>query len=74
MGALILLGTGLYAHLGDPHTVHAVLTGSSTDVSHLSQRPLLTLLAIRPPCRSATRSGDRSQRTQRWEHLRPYAH
>ncbi|MFI0775106.1 rhomboid-like protein [Streptomyces sp. NPDC021212] len=43
--SLILLGTGLYAHLGDPHTVHALLTGSSTDVSNLSQRPLLTLLA-----------------------------
>lgn len=43
--SLILLGTGLYAHLGDPHTVHALLTGSSTDVSHLSQRPLPTLLA-----------------------------
>jgi len=43
--SLILLGTGLYAHLGDPRTVHALLTVSSTDVSHLSQRPLLTLLA-----------------------------
>ncbi|MFF7649991.1 rhomboid-like protein [Streptomyces sp. NPDC007983] len=43
--SLILLGTGLYAHLGDPRTVHDLLTGSSTDVSNLSQRPLLTLLA-----------------------------
>ncbi|EFL23288.1 conserved hypothetical protein [Streptomyces himastatinicus ATCC 53653] len=43
--SLILLGTGLYAHLGDPRTVHDLLTVSSTDVSNLSQRPLLTLLA-----------------------------
>lgn len=41
---LVLLGTGLYAHLGDPGTVHDLLVGSSTDVAHLSQRPLLTLL------------------------------
>ncbi|WP_257232219.1 rhomboid-like protein [Streptomyces sp. Rer75] len=43
--SLILLGTGLYARLGDPRTVHDLLTVSSTDVSNLSQRPLLTLLA-----------------------------
>ncbi|QKV97580.1 hypothetical protein HUT19_13210 [Streptomyces sp. NA02950] len=43
--ALVLLGTGLFAHLGDPRTVHELLAGSSTDVSHLAQRPLLTLLA-----------------------------
>ncbi|MEU1945028.1 rhomboid-like protein [Streptomyces sp. NPDC059474] len=42
---LVLLGTGLYARLGDPGTVHDLLADSSTDVSHLSQRPLLTLLA-----------------------------
>ncbi|WAP58274.1 rhomboid-like protein [Streptomyces sp. S465] len=41
---LVLLGTGLYATLGDPGTVHDLLAGSSTDVSHLSRRPLLTLL------------------------------
>ncbi|AGP55038.1 hypothetical protein M271_17380 [Streptomyces rapamycinicus NRRL 5491] len=41
---LVLLGTGLYARLGDPGTVRDLLAGSSTDVSHLSQRPLLTLL------------------------------
>ncbi|KUL46642.1 hypothetical protein ADL28_34645 [Streptomyces violaceusniger] len=41
---LVLLGTGLYARLGDPGTVHDLLADSSTDVSHLSQRPLLTLL------------------------------
>ncbi|MEU8822755.1 rhomboid-like protein [Streptomyces sp. NPDC048636] len=43
--ALVLLGTGLFVHLGDPRTVHDLLTGSSTDVSHLSRRPLFTLLA-----------------------------
>ncbi|WP_240812927.1 rhomboid-like protein [Streptomyces sp. DASNCL29] len=41
---LVLLGTGLYARLGDPGTVRDLLAGSSTDVFHLSQRPLLTLL------------------------------
>ncbi|WP_230991899.1 rhomboid-like protein [Streptomyces endocoffeicus] len=41
---VVLLGTGLYARLGDPGTVRDLLAGSSTDVSHLSQRPLLTLL------------------------------
>ncbi|MEU9962816.1 rhomboid-like protein [Streptomyces malaysiensis] len=41
---LVLLGTGLYTHLGDPGTVRDLLVGSSTDVAHLSQRPLLTLL------------------------------
>ncbi|MBL1095763.1 hypothetical protein JK363_03515 [Streptomyces sp. 205] len=43
--ALVLLGTGLFVHLGDPRTVHDLLAASSTDVSHLFQRPLLTLLA-----------------------------
>ncbi|PNG92913.1 rhomboid-like protein [Streptomyces malaysiensis] len=41
---LVLLGTGFYTHLGDPGTVRDLLVGSSTDVAHLSQRPLLTLL------------------------------
>ncbi|WP_262701856.1 MULTISPECIES: rhomboid-like protein [Streptomyces] len=41
---LVLIGTGLYARLGDPGTVRDLLAGSSTDVSHLSQRPVLTLL------------------------------
>ncbi|MCQ8191535.1 rhomboid-like protein [Streptomyces rugosispiralis] len=41
---LVLIGTGLYARLGDPGTVRDLLAGSSTDVSNLSQRPLLTLL------------------------------
>ncbi|GAA0952584.1 rhomboid-like protein [Streptomyces rhizosphaericus] len=41
---LVLLGTGLYARLGDPGTVRDLLASSSTDVFHLSQRPLLTLL------------------------------
>ncbi|WP_435842675.1 rhomboid-like protein [Streptomyces hygroscopicus] len=41
---LVLLGTGLYARLADPGTVHDLLAASSTDVSHLSQRPLLSLL------------------------------
>ncbi|WP_413103246.1 rhomboid-like protein [Streptomyces sp. Inha503] len=41
---LVLTGTGLYARLGDPGTVRDLLAGSSTDVSHLSQRPVLTLL------------------------------
>src|SRR5262249_25326055 len=40
---LVLLGTGLYARLGDPGTVRDLLVGSSTDVLNLSQRPLLTL-------------------------------
>nr|WP_236056206.1 rhomboid-like protein [Streptomyces sabulosicollis] len=41
---LVLLGTGLYTRLGDPGTVRDLLAGASTDVSNLSQRPLLTLL------------------------------
>jgi hypothetical protein len=43
--SLVLLGTGLFAHLGDPRTVHDLLAGSSSDVSNLAQRPLFTLLA-----------------------------
>ncbi|MGW2330136.1 rhomboid-like protein [Streptomyces sp. NPDC001700] len=48
MHPLLLADPPRHPHLGDPRTVHALLTDSSTDVSHLShlsQRPLLTLLA-----------------------------
>ncbi|TVL94101.1 rhomboid-like protein [Streptomyces sp. SAJ15] len=42
---LLLLATSVFADLGDPETVRALLAGSSTDVSHLAERPLLVLLA-----------------------------
>ncbi|MFC0599546.1 rhomboid-like protein [Streptomyces palmae] len=42
---LLLIATSLYADLGDPAAVHALRAGSSTDVSHLADRPLLVLPA-----------------------------
>ncbi|MFG2722770.1 rhomboid-like protein [Streptomyces sp. NPDC048416] len=43
--ALLLLATSLYTAYGDPDTVDALLQGSSTDVAHLSTRPVLALFA-----------------------------
>ncbi|MYT31511.1 MULTISPECIES: rhomboid-like protein [unclassified Streptomyces] len=43
--ALLLVGTSLYAEHGDPSVVSALLQGSSTDVVHLTQAPLLVLVA-----------------------------
>ncbi|WP_329463072.1 rhomboid-like protein [Streptomyces sp. NBC_01431] len=43
--ALLLLATSMYTEYGDPHTVDALLQGSSTDVAHLSAAPVPTLLA-----------------------------
>jgi hypothetical protein len=43
--ALLLLATSLYTEYGDPHTVYALLQGSSTDVAHLSTAPVLALFA-----------------------------
>ncbi|MER6046890.1 rhomboid-like protein [Streptomyces sp. NPDC001793] len=43
--ALLLVGTSLYAEHGDPSVVSALLQGSSTDVVHLTQAPLLVLIA-----------------------------
>ncbi|MFL4493974.1 rhomboid-like protein [Streptomyces sp. VTCC 41912] len=43
--AVLLVGTSLYADHGDPSVVSALLQGSSTDVVHLAQAPLLVLAA-----------------------------
>ncbi|MCZ0971796.1 hypothetical protein O1L55_10770 [Streptomyces albulus] len=43
--AVLLVGTSLYADHGDPSVVSALLQGSSTDVVHLAQAPLLVLVA-----------------------------
>ncbi|WP_438485868.1 rhomboid-like protein [Streptomyces sp. S186] len=43
--ALLLVATSLYAEHGDPSVVSALLQGSSTDVVHLTQAPLLVLVA-----------------------------
>lgn len=43
--ALLLLATSLYAQYGDRGTVDALLQGSSTDVAHLSTRPVLAIFA-----------------------------
>lgn len=40
---LVLLATSLFARYADPATVSALLHGSSTDVAHLADRPLLVL-------------------------------
>ncbi|MFE6691616.1 rhomboid-like protein [Streptomyces sp. NPDC057743] len=43
--ALLLVATSLYADHGDPTVVATLLQGSSTDVTHLAQAPLLVLVA-----------------------------
>ncbi|CAM5562788.1 rhomboid-like protein [Streptomyces xanthochromogenes] len=43
--AVLLLATSLYSEYGDPHTVSALLRGSSTDVAHLSTAPVLAIFA-----------------------------
>ncbi|MFF3156986.1 rhomboid-like protein [Streptomyces sp. NPDC057910] len=43
--AVLLLVTSLYSEYGDPHTVSALLRGSSTDVAHLSTAPVLAIFA-----------------------------
>ncbi|MGW8730195.1 rhomboid-like protein [Streptomyces sp. NPDC055808] len=43
--AVLLLVTSLYSQYGDPHTVSALLRGSSTDVAHLSTTPVLAIFA-----------------------------
>jgi hypothetical protein len=43
--ALLLLATSFYADHGNPSEVAALLQGSSTDVTHLAQAPLLVLVA-----------------------------
>ncbi|WP_199566155.1 rhomboid-like protein [Streptomyces corynorhini] len=43
--ALVLLGTSLYAAYAQRETVSALLRGSSTDVAHLAQHPVLVLVA-----------------------------
>ncbi|MFJ5676814.1 rhomboid-like protein [Streptomyces sp. NPDC093097] len=43
--ALLLVATSLYAEHGDPLVVSTLLQGSSTDVTHLAQAPLLVLVA-----------------------------
>jgi hypothetical protein len=43
--ALVLIATSLFAEYGDPATVDSLLHGSSTDVAHLAQTPLLVLVA-----------------------------
>ncbi|WP_309227059.1 rhomboid-like protein [Streptomyces lunaelactis] len=40
---VVLLATSLFAEYGDPATVSALLRGSSTDVAHLADTPLLVL-------------------------------
>ncbi|MFI1395027.1 rhomboid-like protein [Streptomyces sp. NPDC020681] len=40
---LVLIATSLFAEYGDPATVSALLRGSSTDVAHLADTPLLVL-------------------------------
>ncbi|MEU7635730.1 MULTISPECIES: rhomboid-like protein [unclassified Streptomyces] len=42
---LLLVATSLFAENGDPSLVSALLQGSSTDVVHLAQAPLLVLVA-----------------------------
>ncbi|WP_405913383.1 hypothetical protein OG760_25335 [Streptomyces sp. NBC_00963] len=41
---LVLVATSLFAEHADPHTVTAVLRGSSTDMAHLARTPLLVLV------------------------------
>ncbi|MCK7625807.1 hypothetical protein MUU72_22340 [Streptomyces sp. RS10V-4] len=43
--ALLLVATSLFAEHGDPALVSRLLQGSSTDVAHLAQAPLLVLVA-----------------------------
>ncbi|MFI0149584.1 rhomboid-like protein [Streptomyces lydicus] len=43
--ALLLVGTSLFAEYADPGLVSELLQGSSTDVVHLAQAPLLVLVA-----------------------------
>ncbi|MGF6945092.1 hypothetical protein BKA18_004945 [Streptomyces auratus] len=43
--ALLLVATSLFAEYGDPGLVSELLQGSSTDVVHLAQSPLLVLVA-----------------------------
>ncbi|MFI9356592.1 rhomboid-like protein [Streptomyces lydicus] len=43
--ALLLVGTSLFAEYADPGLVAELLQGSSTDVVHLAQAPLLVLVA-----------------------------
>ncbi|QHC25471.1 rhomboid-like protein [Streptomyces sp. GS7] len=43
--ALLLVATSLFADHGDPALVASLLQGSSTDVTHLAQDPLLVLVA-----------------------------
>jgi hypothetical protein len=40
---LVLLATSLFVQYGDPATVSSLLRGSSTDVAHLADTPLLVL-------------------------------
>jgi hypothetical protein len=42
--ALVLVATSLYAQLGDPATVSALLRASSTDVAHLTSTPVFALV------------------------------
>ncbi|MGW1074284.1 rhomboid-like protein [Streptomyces sp. NPDC002537] len=42
---LVLLGTALYAELGDEETVNQLLRDSSTDAAHLAEQPLVVLVA-----------------------------
>ncbi|MFD3517176.1 rhomboid-like protein [Streptomyces sp. NPDC058657] len=42
--ALVLVATSLYAQLGDPATVSALLRASSTDVAHLTSTPVFSLV------------------------------
>lgn len=43
--ALLLVATSLFAEYGDPGLVSELLQGSSTDVVHLAQSPLMVLVA-----------------------------
>lgn len=43
--AIVLLATSLIADHADPYLVHALHQGSSTDVAHLVQNPVLALVA-----------------------------
>lgn len=42
---LVLLGTALFAELGDEATVNQLLRDSSTDAAHLADQPLVVLVA-----------------------------
>ncbi|MFE3493779.1 rhomboid-like protein [Streptomyces sp. NPDC059175] len=42
---VLLVATSLYAEYGDPATVSTLLRGSSTDVAHLAENPLLVMVA-----------------------------